>query len=64
MATVNSLILNPLPEATVPTPPRTSLDEIVGAGRTILDAEGVEALTMQAVAAAVGVRSPSLFSSS
>jgi AcrR family transcriptional regulator len=45
----------------VPTPPRTSLDEIVGVGRTILDAEGVDALTMQRVAAAVGVRAPSLY---
>jgi AcrR family transcriptional regulator len=45
----------------MPTPPRTSLEEIVGAGRTILDAEGLAGLTMDRVAAAVGVRSPSLY---
>jgi AcrR family transcriptional regulator len=45
----------------LPTPPRTSLDRIVQAGRAILDADGVEALTMQRVAAAVGVRAPSLY---
>jgi AcrR family transcriptional regulator len=50
-----------MPEAPVPTPSRTSLDAIVGAGRAILDAEGVDALTMQRVAAAVGVRAPSLY---
>jgi AcrR family transcriptional regulator len=48
-------------EADVPTPPRTSLDEIVHAGRAILDAEGLDALTMARVAAAVGVRAPSLY---
>ncbi len=45
----------------MPTPPRTSLDGIVRAGREILDADGVEALTMQRVALAVGVRAPSLY---
>jgi len=45
----------------MPTPPRTSLDEIVRAGRAILDADGMDALTMQRVAAAVGVRAPSLY---
>jgi AcrR family transcriptional regulator len=45
----------------MPSPPRTSLGQIVGAGRAILDAEGIEALTMQRVSRAVGVRAPSLY---
>lgn len=45
----------------MPTPSRTSLDEIVRAGRAILDRDGVDALTMQRVATAVGVRAPSLY---
>jgi AcrR family transcriptional regulator len=44
----------------VPTPPRTSLEEIVEAGRAILDTDGLDALTMHGVAAVVGVRAPSL----
>ncbi|MFB9310272.1 AcrR family transcriptional regulator [Agromyces hippuratus] len=45
----------------MPTPERTSLDAIVGAGRAILEAEGLGGLTMQAVAERVGVRAPSLY---
>jgi AcrR family transcriptional regulator len=45
----------------MPAPPRTSLEEIVTAGRAILDAEGLDRLTMDRVAAAVGVRGPSLY---
>ena len=45
----------------MPTPARTSTTEIVAAGRRILEAEGFDGLTMQRVAAAVGVRAPSLY---
>jgi AcrR family transcriptional regulator len=45
----------------MPTPARTSLQEIVAAGRALVEADGVQALTMQRVAAAVGVRAPSLY---
>ncbi|GAA1801880.1 TetR/AcrR family transcriptional regulator [Agromyces neolithicus] len=45
----------------MPTPDRTSLGEIVAAGRELLETEGLGGLTMQAVAARVGVRAPSLY---
>ena len=57
MANVNSETL----EAHVPTPAKTSLEAIVAAGRDILEAEGLEGLTMQRVAEVVGVRPPSLY---
>lgn len=45
----------------MPTPDRTSLPEIVAAGRHILDANGLGAVTMAAIAERVGVRPPSLY---
>ncbi len=45
----------------MPTPDRTSLDEIVQAGRDLLESAGIARLTMQAVADRVGVRPPSLY---
>ena len=45
----------------MPTPARTSVPAIVAAGRSILEAEGFDGLTMQRVAAVVGVRAPSLY---
>lgn len=45
----------------MPTPDRTSLQEIVDAARDILEREGLAGLTMQSVANSVGVRAPSLY---
>lgn len=45
----------------MPTPPRTSLEQIVKAGRDIVEADGIEGLTMQSIATRVGVRAPSLY---
>ncbi len=45
----------------MPTPAHTSVDDIIRAGRAVLEEEGLEGLTMQRVATAVGVRAPSLY---
>lgn len=45
----------------MPTPDRTSLDQIVATARELLDSAGLTAVTMQAVAERVGVRPPSLY---
>ena len=45
----------------MPTPHRTSLEAIITAGRDLLETNGLEGLTMQAVADRVGVRPPSLY---
>jgi len=45
----------------MPTPSKTSRDEIVAAARDLIAEFGVEVLTVQAVAERVGVRGPSLY---
>ena len=45
----------------MPTPPKTSDAAIVAAARRIVAAEGLENLSLQAVAEAVGIKTPSLY---
>lgn len=45
----------------MPTPERTTTAQIIAAGRELLEEAGPAGLTMQAVAARVGVRAPSLY---
>lgn len=45
----------------MPTPARTSVDEILAAGRRLVATDGLEGLTMARVAELVGVRAPSLY---
>jgi AcrR family transcriptional regulator len=45
----------------MPAPERTSLPDIVRVGAELLESEGLQGLTMQAVAQRVGVRAPSLY---
>lgn len=45
----------------MPAPARTSRAEILQAATDVLESEGPDGLTMQAVAARVGVRAPSLY---
>jgi AcrR family transcriptional regulator len=55
IATVNSYTGH------MPTPSKVTIDDIVAAGRQLLDADGAGGLTMHAVAQRVGVRAPSLY---
>lgn len=45
----------------MPTPAKTSLDQLVAIARRLVDASGPEALTVSAVAQSAGVKAPSLY---
>lgn len=45
----------------MPTPDKTSRDAIVAAGRELIERDGIDGLTMAAVAERVGVQPPSLY---
>ena len=45
----------------MPTPTRITPDSLRAAARTVLERDGRDGLTMQAVATALGVRAPSLY---
>lgn len=45
----------------MPAPPRTTNEQVIAAADAILEEYGIAGLTMQAVAARVGVRAPSLY---
>jgi AcrR family transcriptional regulator len=45
----------------MPAPSRTTTEAVVAAARRLVERDGPEALTMQGVAEAVGVRAPSLY---
>ena len=45
----------------MPTPAKTSLDQLVAIARTLVDQGGADALTVSAVAQSAGVKAPSLY---
>lgn len=45
----------------MPTPARTSLESIIASGRALIESRGLDGLTLKAVAAEVGVKTPSLY---